>query len=275
MKASTHQLFQRLVVALQPNVLSERPLRAAAQFARIFRANLHGLLFEDDDILNAAALGISNEIVAGGAPRRFEVAHLEADMERIAHRLEQQLSHAAGSAELASSFQRLRGAADQELVTSVSEQDVIAIFEPRRPLDRVVGAYLSLRKAAFACRCPTLLLPPLISAQSGGVAVIPFDAADTGSISIAARIARETNARLEIWLTGKEALSDQNLETFENLPTTVHNLIDESEIDQKLLRSHMRLLVMSARAPLSVSVDAVLQSATLTQLPVLVVDKSL
>lgn len=204
MSATRSDVPRRLVLALPPDGASREGLRAAAGMADLIGAELLALFLEDERLLSAAAYVFPTGSAPGGAPpRMIEAARLEQELRRAALRMERRLRELTARARFAARFERLRGPMETALAERLEPLDVLVLFEPAEAGARVFGGHAAIITAASRERSVLSLPWRPAEAREGVVAVATPDPAHAASlIALAARIAGQAGARLEVWTPG-------------------------------------------------------------------------
>lgn len=110
---------RRVLVALDASRPSLEAARTAAELARALGAELVGVFVEDLNLLRLAGLPFAMQVpVLGGAARPVERVAVEQELRALAARARQGLEQAAGSLQVAWSFEVRRGAVIEELLAA-------------------------------------------------------------------------------------------------------------------------------------------------------------
>jgi hypothetical protein len=188
---------RRVVVAFTHGAAAPSALRAAAHFARLLDAELHGLLLEDEGLFAAAALSFTRHLDA--ALRWEPLSHrgLAEQYAAAAALLRRDVLRAAGAAGVVGRFAVARGEPAATLASSAASADWLAVLEaPGSPSAHLAGAWAE--RAQRAGREPaTLHLPREAPARSGAVVAV-VGSPDDPALALARRIAAAAGERLMV-----------------------------------------------------------------------------
>ncbi len=179
--------FRRLVLSLSPPAPGPA-MRLAAEFARLFDADLVALLVNDGGLSHFAGMPFARELSRlGGDWRKVEPARLGEHLALAAAAAERRL---AGRG-----FQILRESA--AALADIARADDLLVLPAPQPSDWAVEPQRSLLRAAFASHAAVLIAPAAGAPARGAIATLAAGA-DDPAISAARAIAEAAGAPLEV-----------------------------------------------------------------------------
>jgi len=101
--------LERIVVALDATSENRAAIGTAARLAARWKARLHGVFFEDDDLLRLANLPFARQVSIGFGVERFDVNVVERQLRVYADRARQEVAASAGRHGVDWSFEIARG----------------------------------------------------------------------------------------------------------------------------------------------------------------------
>jgi hypothetical protein len=161
--------IRRVLVGLSPDAAA--PLLAtAAEFARAFDAELHGLFIEDAVAFAAAALPLRRAIAPRDLVwRLLEPAQMTEVHELAARGIHRSVLREAAAAGVAAQFEVVRGDPARTLVARAQRSDLVVIAEPADPIARAVPPYPHLVQAALRAPAAVLYVPAAARRRTGPV----------------------------------------------------------------------------------------------------------
>jgi hypothetical protein len=179
--------FRRLVLSLSPPAASAT-MRLAAEFARLFDADLVALLVSDGGLTHFAAMPFARELSRlGGGWRKLEPAQLGEHLSLAAAAAERRL---AGRG-----FHILRESA--AALADIARADDLLVLPAPGPSDWAVEPQRSLLHAAFASHAAVLIAPAAAAPARGAITTLAAGANDP-AIAAARAIAEAAGAPLEV-----------------------------------------------------------------------------
>ena len=124
----------RVVVALDAASENRAAIGAAARLAARWKAQLHGIFVEDDDLIRLAHLPFARQVTLGGGVEPIDVQQAERQMQVFAERARRDLASSAQRHGVAWSFEIVRGSAMGELTESAG--DLLVVGTTTRPIGR-------------------------------------------------------------------------------------------------------------------------------------------
>ncbi len=166
--------FRRIVLDLRPGMDDEDRLRQIAELARLLDVGIHGLFFEDEELLSLAALPFAREIrLPTFEWQRLDMKQMAADLRHAAERVRYRLEQVAHSAGVPSSFEILQGA--YPLSHCYCAGDIVVEREP-------------VRTEALEHTSYVLLMPPRLRWKGGPFAAL-IGPGQTAALEVACRFA--------------------------------------------------------------------------------------
>jgi len=193
--------LQRLLVAIEPPILSRQPLAAARDLAQSLQLELAGLFVENLNLLRLAALPFTREVGAvSGMVRAIDVIDVERALRAQAQQVRELFSSLAAELDLPWSFRVERGELLERVLAEMSET-VAAVFAPA-PRKAQTGA----RARAGAGIAPTRRV----------LAILDPTPAGSRAVSVAQQLCLARGATLAVAMvsaerTGPEALRETAL----------------------------------------------------------------
>ena len=187
----------RIVVALDAASENRAAIGAAARLAARWQAPLHGVFFEDDDLLRLASLPFARQVTIGFGVEPFDVQQARHQLRVFAERARQALAAAARRHGVPWSVEIARGDAASGL--SAAEGDFFVACTATRPIGgqfRVECRWWSATESGPATR----LLAYREGDPHGVVAALlrSQDAAAERLLTAALRLAEANDARLAV-----------------------------------------------------------------------------
>ena len=191
--------IERVVVALDAVSENRAAIDTAARLAARWRARLHGVFVEDDDLLRLANLPFARQVSLGAGVERLTLQQAERQMRAFAEYARRDLAAAARRRGIAWTFDIVRGVSGTEMTGSV-EGDFLVAGTATRP----IGGHFRID-----CRWWSNAGPPASSfllasrqwEQEAGAIVALLrnrDPAGERLIAAAARLAEANGARLTV-----------------------------------------------------------------------------
>ncbi|HXQ65500.1 MAG TPA: universal stress protein [Alphaproteobacteria bacterium] len=251
---------RRVLVALDAATLCAGAFDLAAEFARLFDADLSGLFIEDMDLLHSAALPFVRQFGFGGASgSSFDLKTIERELDLLATKARNTLVTAAERRKLRHSFRVVRGQLASQLAESSTEADLVVLQASSRPLGRHLRLEAPGLAAATALGCAVLLLEPGMGLPSSVLVALEDGEVDERALAFAAEIARLAGLELRVLAPPLEPREAAKREAF------LRKRLAEAHVAWRLevlpafaaravavyTRQHgQNLLVLSAKSPL-------------------------
>jgi hypothetical protein len=160
--------IERVVVPLDAVSENRAAIDAGARLARHWRARLHGVFIEDEDLLRLAGLPFARQVSVGAGAERLTAEHAERQLRAFAEAARRDLAAAAGRHHVRFSFESRRGAPAETMV--LSESDFVVACSVTRPIDRHFR--IAARSQAIAPAAGSLLLQRSHGTAGAVVAVL-------------------------------------------------------------------------------------------------------
>lgn len=152
--------IRRIVVGVDGSVRSRRALQAGAELALRLKAELEGLLVEEEDWYRMESYGFGRLIGAyTGVSRPAERPRIARELRSQARRVEALVRDLARSRELQARFRSERGRPDQVLRRAAAEADLVIVAHLGRGRGGVRALGTTARALVRECDTPLLLLP--------------------------------------------------------------------------------------------------------------------
>jgi len=134
----TQPEFKRILLALEPPGIQQASLELALQLARAYGAELAGLLIEDMNLLRAAALPFTSEVLWRDAgERRLDPNQLDRSLRAEAERLKGILAQRAQTVGVRWSFHSLQAHAIGDTLAGIKHEELLIMGRlSRMPWDR-------------------------------------------------------------------------------------------------------------------------------------------
>lgn len=184
--------FQRMLLRLPHSRQDYPAVENVAQLASLLGIDLVGTYFDESNLLRLAELPGAREFRSGDW-QFLDPEQLAKDLAFAANEARRLFETATQGQRATASFNLASGSAAEQIAASASGEDIIAIIEPKRAIERVTHQFNELLSAAFESICSILLVPSSLERVSGPVFVVarsPDDPSLAAAISVA-RAARE------------------------------------------------------------------------------------
>ena len=123
---ATQPEIRRVILALEPPGIQQASLELALQLARSYGAELAGLLIEDMNLLRAAALPFTSEILWRDAgERRLDTDQLDRSLRAAAERLKEILARRAQTSGVRWSFHNLQARTMRDTLASITPDELM------------------------------------------------------------------------------------------------------------------------------------------------------
>ena len=132
------EAVKRVVVPLDAASEQRAVIDSAARLARRWRARLHGIFVEDEELLGFAGLPFARQVILGGIVERLTAAHIERQLRAFAEAARRELAGAALRHGVEWSFEVVRGG-HAPLAVAASRDFLVAGM-----LTRPIGAHFQV-----------------------------------------------------------------------------------------------------------------------------------
>jgi nucleotide-binding universal stress UspA family protein len=207
--------LERILVAFDTDEPGATALEAAAELAASVQAELAGLLVEDINVMRLVGMPFASEICRFTAvQRRLESGDVERQLRVRAGVARRSLARVAEQAGLRWSFRISRGVVAATLLEALLEADMVALGATRQG---------RVRHPTEGRRAEPGPHRPVVAAYSGSVVA-------QHALSVAARVARDTDRPLQVLLVAESAdaaarLREQAVESLRGLVVGFRPLI--------------------------------------------------
>ncbi len=169
--------FRRMIVGLPRSPRDYGAVSVTAEFANIFGTHLVGTFYEERRLLEFAALPAAREF-RHGSWHPLSVDRLERELSALAREAELSFLAVVSRCRAAASFTRGKDPAEETIFADAGADDIIAIIEPKSPLERVTHQFTQLVAAAFKASSSILLVPDRPLPAAGPIVVVADDGSD-------------------------------------------------------------------------------------------------
>lgn len=186
--------FQRMLLRLPHSRQDYPAVENVAQLASLLRVDLIGTYFEDSNLLQLAELPGAREFRSGDW-QFLDPEQLAKDLAFAANEAKRLFAAATQGQPTLASFNLAKGALAEQIASSAGGEDIIAIIEPKRAIERVTHQFNELLAAAFASVSSILLVPSSFERLVGPVFVVATNP-DDPSLAAAIAVARTAREKL-------------------------------------------------------------------------------
>lgn len=187
--AASLGLFGRMVLALPHSPLDFPAVETAAELAECLGVQCVGTFIVEPAIASLGARYGAQElrsISEGWQP--VESESLARDIAQAVESARRNFAALVERKATEGSFHLLHGGADQGLSSLVGRDDIIAMVEPRHPVDRITHQFRNVMSAAFDVSSSIMLVPSRVLRKQGPVVAVAASPNDP-AIRVAADIA--------------------------------------------------------------------------------------
>jgi hypothetical protein len=191
-----------------PHSLQDYPaVSTTAQLADLLGTELIGTYFEDSSLLELAKLPDAREF-RFGEWKPLTAEQLALESEETARAAQRLFSEIADRHRTTTLFSKEKGSAAVAIAAQAGADDIIAIIEPKSPIERATYQFTELVEAAFRTTCSILVIPSLPVLLSGPIVALAATA-DDPSIGVALAAAASAREQVIIAPLQHSALSFQ------------------------------------------------------------------
>ena len=270
-----HCNFKRLVLGLHEKA-PDPIIRLASELAGRLDLDLFGFFIEDRNLLGLAGLPFAREFRPfGGEWHPLDAEKVLRDIELAAKNAERVFNEAVRGLQTASRFEIVRGSAAETMSAIARAGDIVAIFEPASPAERVIHQFAYLQEAARRSAAALLVIPAQVARVSGAVVAIATTPHDP-SISAAYDLAQALEEELTIVETFRESRPRQAgneiasvVREVKHVSATSRSFADASAVATAFAGLKERLVVISRGA---FDDDVASLIASTRRVPVLVIE---
>jgi hypothetical protein len=193
--------FHRLILDLYHGAADAETMRAAAEFARLLRLDLHCLFIEDEALLALAELPFAREIrLPTHEWTQLDTKTVAAEFGQAVAQTRHLMNEVIRGMGVTGEFEVLSGDPAACIAAVCQASDIVVVAEPGPPAARTAHGVTRLRAAAHASAASVLLLPAHLKPRPGYVVAVLTDATDA-SLDVACGIATAANEGVMILLT--------------------------------------------------------------------------
>jgi hypothetical protein len=204
--------IERVVVALDAVSENRAAIEAAARLAARWKARLHGVFVEDEDLLRFADLPFARQVSLGAGVETLTLQQAERQLRVFAERARHEMSAAARRHGVEASFEIVRGASEGGVVAAST--DFVVVGSLTRPIGghfRVESRWWSAVQPASA----SFLLTHRDWDPQGSIVVLLHNRGPAAErlLDAAAHFAEHHGGRLAVIRT-QELVDDENFEAW-------------------------------------------------------------
>lgn len=180
--------FKRMIVGLPHDLRDYPAVSTTAWLAKQLGIDLVGTLFEDIDLSQLADLPEAREFRTMSSWQPLSAAQLTSDLARMSTEAQRMFTEIIQEHHASGSFQRVKGSAAEALLRA-GASDIIAIVDPKNPLERITRQFRDLVEIIFQTAASVLIVPSSPAPLSGRLVAAGShdgDAAIAAAITIAA-----------------------------------------------------------------------------------------
>ncbi|MDX1717903.1 MAG: hypothetical protein R3287_13420 [Anderseniella sp.] len=204
----------RILLALNAGDAADEAIALAARLASSLHTHIHGLMVEDQALLDAAALPVTSIVARRGVtPPEFSLAAVERSLNQAEQDVRTAFSAVARRLNLSWTVQRLRGGLADSLSACMAANDIVVL-----PVDRPGAGFPNtvsdLRK--ISGQVQGIVLPPRKRTFRRGLSgpVVAIDAEDQtgkGVVALASRLAAGMDCPLHVLKLADPALANEDV----------------------------------------------------------------
>jgi hypothetical protein len=245
--------IERVVVPLDAASENRTAIAIAARLAARWKAPLHGIFIEDEDLLRLTSLPFAREVVLGSGSEKLTTESVEQHLHAAAETARQALADAAARHRITWSFETIRGSAPGTVVAASGHDFVVACG-----LTRPVGAHFRVDSrwwSAIAHTAGPFLLTRNSWGKDGSVVTLLRDRKPGSArlVEAAAEIAAAAGCGLTV-ICSAEAAADKGFgawltERLEQHPVAVQVEVlpgDPGDLRKKMAELNCRVLALEA-----------------------------
>ena len=188
--------FKRMLLRLPYSPQDYAAVAMTAELAALLGLDLVGTFFDESSLLRFAELPTTREFRAGGW-YPLDTDQLTRELALAAREAERLFQEAIGRHRPKASFAVEEGSPAKLISSMAGGGDIIAIIEPKNPIERATHQFNELVAAALRSTSSILLVPPVVRPFSGPVVVVAAGANDP-SLTMALAIAVSARERVVI-----------------------------------------------------------------------------
>jgi hypothetical protein len=259
--------FRRLILELALGPVNTNIMRLAAEFARDFGLDLHGVYIEDESLLNLAGLPFAREIrLPTNEWRTLDAGDLASELRQHAEDARRRLRQVLDQMGLRGGFEVRRGDPMLCVAGVCSPSDIImvtGVATVRRP-------NLEALRHAAALSPASVLMMPERPARRGGPIVVITDRVDGPEVAIVARFAATLHAPLLVLLPDDSADALGRSEQHGGVEIRAIPSLRPDDLLRALGQVRERLIVFSHGAAAITGMEGASRIAASVAVPVLV-----
>ena len=204
--------IERVVVSLDAVSEIQATIETAARLAVRWKAALHGIFVEDEDLLRLAGLPFARQVSLGAGAEALTTAEAARQLRAVAETARRELAAAAQRYDLRWSFEIVNGTAVLETVTTAAADFVVA-----SAVSRPIGAHFRIERQWGREGAPVSgsLLLRYQPRRGGVIATVLHDRETVSSrlLEAAAQFAEAANSSLVV-ICGPELADDERFEAW-------------------------------------------------------------
>lgn len=205
--AAPRRSFGRILLGLPHNAQDYPAIELAGELAECLGAQFFGAFIVEPAIFDLGGIPGAQQlksVTAGWQP--IEGDSLARDVQEAADAAHRKFSAIAERLNIDTAFQLLHGMTAEIIASLASENDIVAMIEPRHPADRITRQFLSFMEAAFHASSSVMFLPSRVLRKEGPVVVVAAGSGDK-AIDLGADMAAVMHEQLIVINTAAEPIS--------------------------------------------------------------------
>lgn len=188
--------FKRMIIGLPHNPHDYPAVSTTVWLAKQLGIDLIGTLFEDISLPQLAELPDAREFRAMSSWQPLSADQLANDLARLSSEAQRMFTEIVAQHRTSGSFRLAKGSAAEALL-QVGANDILAIVDPKNPLERITRQFRELVEVIFRTTASILIVPSSPPVTSGQLVVAGSHASDP-AIAAAIEIAASAKEPLTI-----------------------------------------------------------------------------
>ena len=181
--------FKRMVLGLPHSGADYIGIDTAAAMAEALGLDLLAAFVEDPSLLGLASQPFARELRPLGAGwQPVDAARLSQEIQQAAAAARLRFFDRVRTRNVSKQFQLTRGPAADMIASLVQPTDIVVLFEPKHPAERITRQVTDLTEAAFTGASTVLVVPCHIARRHGPIVALaarPDDASVPAAVAVA------------------------------------------------------------------------------------------